>query len=197
MRSPFPLQWPAGWKRTTSRYSSKFEKGRGFNAARDGTLNELKLFRARQVVITSNLPTNSKGLPTSTSSGVLADPGIAVWWVDRNGSERVIACDRWRTAVENMHTIELSIAAFRGIDRWGATDIVDRAFAGFAALPAAGETGGRGWRDVFGLPDCQRLEVARTAFRALMMTNHPDRGGSTERAAELNAAMAAAEEELK
>ena len=119
-RSPFPIDWPDGWARTKWRRNSGFDKKRGFNAARDGALRELRLMSSRHVVITSNLPTNSKGLPHSASSGQLSDPGIAVWWVDTKGNERVMACDRYHTAVENMHAIELSLAALRGLERWGA-----------------------------------------------------------------------------
>lgn len=130
-RSPFPLQWPEGWARTRSRYRSDFDKSRGFNKARDGTLHQLELMGATQIVITSNLPTNAKSLPHSASAGQPPDPGIAVWWV-KTGKERVMACDRWSTVVENMHAIELSIGAMRGLERWGASEVVERAFAGFA-----------------------------------------------------------------
>jgi hypothetical protein len=214
-RAPYPIDWPAGWARTSYRRSSDFDKKRGFNAARDGTLRELRLMHVRHVVITSNLPTNSKGLPHSASSGQLSDPGISVWWVDRKGNERVMACDRYCTAVENMHAIELSLAAIRGLERWGATEIVERAFAGFAALPP-GSTNGtytasatpkkKTWREVFGisaaitnsmgLEPTDVLAVVKTRHRDAIKDAHPDAGGNHELAAELNAALAEAEKEL-
>jgi hypothetical protein len=192
-RSPFPLQWPEGLKRTRSRYSSAFAKGRGFNAARDGVLDELRLMGAAHVVITSNLPTNGRGLPHAVSAGRLEDPGISIWWV-KDGKEKVMACDRWPTCVENMHALELTIKALRGILRWGSTEMVEMAFAGFAALPAApSPLGKRPWREVLGDTS---IENARIRYRMLIRDRHPDMGGSHEAAAELNLAMEQAEKEL-
>lgn len=218
-RSPFPLQWPDGWARTKyTRRDSSFDKKRGFNAARDGALHELRLMSARHVVITSNLPTNTKGLPHSSSSGQLSDPGIAIWWVDGKGSERVMACDRFYTAVENMHSIELTLAAVRGMARWGSTELIERSFAGFAALPPGSANGTheppqpmkRLWRELLcdpwgngvsstwpiGLSKREELAIAKDRHRVLMKMAHPDAGGTHERAAEINAALAEAEKEL-
>jgi hypothetical protein len=213
-RSPFPLSWPDGWVRSKWHKDSDFDKKRGFNKARDGALNELRLMSAKHVVITSNLPTNSRGLPHCVSAGQLTDPGIAVWWVDGKGNERVIACDCFYTAVENMHSIELTLAAIRGIKRWGATDMVERAFAGFAALPP-GSTNGtytappvemrKTWREVFNMPldtfgefhlASDLLAVVKARYREAIKNDHPDIGGDPARAAELGAALAEAEEEL-
>ncbi len=211
-RSPFPLQWPDGWKRTAWRRSSNFDKSAGFNAARDGVLRQLKMLGTSHVVITSNLPTNSKGQPYNASAGKLADPGIAVWWV-KGGKEQVMPCDRWLTCVENMHAIELSIAAIRGIDRWGTAGIVEKAFAGFAALPEAGATSiespaataifVRNWQAVFEvaalidvLAAKDLLAIVKARHRDLIKKHHPDLGGDLEAATEINAALAEAERAL-
>jgi hypothetical protein len=206
-RAPFPLQWPDGWKRTRWRNGSRFGTG-GFNAARDGVIHGLELMGASHVVITSNLPTNSKGLPHSTSAGRLDDPGIAVWWVQA-GKERVMACDRWLTARENMHAIELSVAAMRGLDRWGCTEVVERAFAGFAALPPGSSNGTHAspqapktWREIFGvtafetLGPADLLAIVKSRYRKMISEVHPDTGGDHTSAAELNIAISAAEKEL-
>jgi hypothetical protein len=210
-RAPYPLDWPEGVPRTRSRYGSDFDKSRGFNAARDGALDQLRLFRASHVVITSNLPTNSRGMPHSGSVGSLTDPGIAVYWV-KAGKEHVIACDRWRTCMENMRAIEKTLEAIRGIARWGSTEMVEQAFAGFAALPpgtgeyTAPEHKPLTWREIFkmaGMPAFEHLAakdllaVVKARHRELIKTAHPDfAGGGHMRAAELNAALAEAEKEL-
>lgn len=208
-RQPFPLQWPEGWKRSTWRQQSGFDKQRGFNKARDGMIHQLELMGARHIVITSNLPTNSKGLPHAASAGRLNDPGIAAWWV-KNGTERVMACDRWYTAVENMHAIELSVGAMRGLDRWGASEIVERAFAGFAALPPGPTNGAyatsapqpQTWREIFGvtafetLGPADLLAIVKSRYRKMISEAHPDTGGDHANAAELNIAISAAEKEL-
>ena len=203
-RAPFPLQWPEGWKRTPpgGRMRSMFEPR--FTEDRDTVLRWLDK-RGSRVVITSNLPTRQDGLPYHAAT---SDPGIAIWWVER-GHERVVACDRWLRADENMRAIAKTLEAVRGLDRWGATEIVERAFAGFAALPPGSGAevvppiARRTWRDVFAVNGLEHevsgaelLTILKTRYRDLIKRAHPDAGGSHDRAAELNAAIAEAEREL-
>lgn len=201
------MQWPEGWKRTSPgfRQRSMFEPH--FTADRDQVIRWLEK-RGSRVVITSDLPTRQDGLPYYASVG---DPGIAVWWVEK-GHERVIACDRWLRADENMRAIAKTLEAMRGLDRWGATEMVERAFSGFAALPpGSGEEHvpqpaapkKREWRLVLGqagpwphLGNDELLALAKHRHRELIKFHHPDRGGDLVRAAEINAAMAEAEQEL-
>jgi hypothetical protein len=214
-RDPFPLQWPDGWKRTKSafRLRSKFgfrNSGQvSFSNARGDLLAELDRLGAANVVITSDLPTRNDGLPYA--NGRSDDPGIAVWFVlDRK--ERVFACDKWRTHAENMQAIALSIEAMRGLERWGAGDVITRAFAGFAALPPGGEsfvadsppaTVVRKWQEVFevgALVDvvapADLLAIVKARHRDKIKQHHPDLGGDAQIAIELNAALAEAESEL-
>lgn len=211
-RSPYPLDWPPNVPRTRYRETSAFAKGRGFTAARDGVYKQLDMMRVSHVVITSNLPLRANGVPYSAGPGAISDPGIAVWWV-KKGTEHAIACDRWKTCVENMRAIEKTLEAIRGIARWGSAEMVDRAFAGFAALPpGSGTESGvafvpesRTWRQIFGLdiepwtslPPADLLAIARTRHREQIKKAHPDRGGKLEDAVLLNAALEAAEAELK
>lgn len=213
-RQPFPLQWPEGWKRTNPTFRSKSRfgfKGSGqvsLSHALSTLRTELDRLGARNAVITSDLPTRNDGLPYA--DGRSSDPGIAVWFV-LDGHERVFACDKWRSAAENMQSIALSIEAMRGLTRWGASDIVTRAFTGFSALPpGSGEGNGhappprkREWREVFNvgealrdLPNSDLLAVIKSRHRDRIRTAHPDAGGNTTEAAELNAALAEAEREL-
>jgi hypothetical protein len=46
------------------------------------------------------------------------------------------ACDRWDSVADNVQAIRKTIEALRGIERWGTGDMVQRAFAGFVALPS-------------------------------------------------------------
>jgi len=119
----------------------------------------------------------------------------------------VMACDRWRTAAQNLRAIDMSLEALRGLDRWGASDMVERAFAGFAALPAGDGDSPvppmkRTWREVFNavglesLTKCELLAMLKWRHREMIKEAHPDAGGSHELAAELNAALAEAEQEL-
>lgn len=217
-REPFPLDWPDGWKRakpderTKSKFGPKQSGQVSFSVARQFMLDELERLGAANVVLTSDLPVRNDGLPYATSSRT-NDPGVAVWFLlgDATGThqERVFACDRWRTHAENMYAIGLTIEAMRGLERWGAGDVVQRAFTGFAALPP-GPSGTipparpkKPWRGVLpgpwhveGISNDELLVLAKAAHRRLIAAAHPDAGGTHELAAELNAALAEAEAEL-
>ncbi len=205
MKEPFPLQWPDGWKRTAAwqRSRSMFEPH--FTSDRDQVIRWLEK-RGSKVVITSNLPRRQDGLPYN--AGGVSDPGIAVWWVEK-GNERVVACDRWLRADENMRAIAKTLEAMRGLDRWGANEMVERAFHGFAALPPGDGSESipapprkRPWREVIGgvwpsgIVGLELLAIAKARHRQHIIVCHPDRGGDAELAAELNAALAEAEKEL-
>ncbi len=211
-RSPFPIAWPPSVKRVRHRESSLFDKSRGFSSACKGAVHQLELMRGiSHIVVTSNLPTRANGLPYSAGPGQISDPGIAVWWV-KGGVEHALACDRWHTCVENMRAIEKTLEALRGIARWGTAEMVEHAFAGFAALPAgSGVESGvvpipveETWRDVFGLNGAQwtslsamdQLAIVKARHRSMMKEAHPDHGGAVAQAARLNAALQTAEWEL-
>lgn len=178
-----------------------------YEAAKD-LVAELDRLKASRAVITSLLPTRHDGLPYS--DGRSEDPGIAVWCVYR-GRERVFACDEWQTHAENLRAIALSIAALRGLARWGMADVAERAFAGFALLPAGQDDGALPpappprppWREVFGVAALvddlvvdDLVAVVKARHRKLIAEAHPDAGGNADHAAELNAALDEAIAEL-
>lgn len=201
-RDPYPLQWPEGWPRTESWKRGKPQFGAQFARDRDSVFRQLKRGRrASNIVITSDLPTRNDGMPYANAS--CSDPGIAVWWIEK-GRERVLACDRWRHINYNLRAIDLTLEALRGLDRWGASEVVERAFAGFAALPPGADAprGPRPWRDVIGgswpegIDRDELFVIAKSRYRKAIEAAHPDRGGDPAVAAELNVAIAAAEAEL-
>ncbi len=198
MREPFPLQWPDNWPRVLPKDRKESRFVTGMARALKEVHHELDLLGACNVVITSDLPRRSNGMPYGES----ADNGIAVWFVWRD-VERVMASDCWRRPAENLHAIALSIQAIRGLERWGAHDIMVRAFQGFAALPSGEPPILRPWwkvlciqRDVMEEP-LATLARARRSHRILMKAAHPDReGGSHDLASELNVALREAIAEL-
>lgn len=202
-RKPYPLQWPEGWKRTApnARRRSPFGHGKATPLSAFGTaqalLDELDRLGAANSVITSFLPTRDDGLPYS--DGRSEDPGISVWFV-LDGHERVFACDIWWTAAENMRAITKSIAAMRGIERWGMADIIGRAFAGFVALPP-GDPPKPSWRVIFQVEGMEiagddLLAVVKARHRKMIQAAHPDHGGTADSSAVLNTALQDAEQEL-
>jgi hypothetical protein len=207
----YPLSWPVGWKRTpySQRRNAAFhstrtyrrEDGQHWKAKESLTLGdaierltgELRRLGARNVVISSNLRVRQDGLPYSQQAKQLDDPGVAVYFRLSN-APRVLACDKWRSAAENIAAITGHIDAIRKQDRYG-VGTLEQAFAGYAAIPA--KTGGEDWRAEMGFkpdehPDAESIEAR---FRALARERHPDAGGSHEAMARLNQARASAMQE--
>lgn len=182
----YPLQWPVGWTRThhDDRRASIYQVS--FARARDEVLRSVRLLGGVDVVISSDIALRRDGLPYA-NQGEPRDPGIAVYWSQDN-QPRVMACDCWRTVRDNLRAVGLTIDALRAIDRSGATQLLERAFTGFAALPES-TTVVRSWRDVLhlnGQPVTQRDVLE--AFKRRLPFCHPDSGGSHDLMVELNRA---------
>jgi hypothetical protein len=182
----YPLQWPLGWARThcDDRRASLFQVS--FARSRDEVLRSVRLLGGEDVVISSNLPLKRNGQPYA-SQAEPTDPGIAVYWT-QDRQPRVMACDCWRTVRDNLRAVGLTIDALRAIDRSGATQLLERAFTGFAALPESTAVV-RSWRDVLhlnGQPVTQRDVLE--AFKRRLPFCHPDSGGSHDLMVELNRA---------
>lgn len=188
MTQAFPLHWPEGWKRTKLPQSSRFDVS--FAAARDGLVEQLRLLGARYTIISTNIELRRDGLPYANQPEP-ADKGVAVYfeWKSR---QHVLACDRWNKIKDNLRALEKTVEAMRGIDRWGASTILERSFEAFVALPPS-PPAKRDWRDVLELNAEERTRVSRAIiegrYRHLATKKHPDRaGGSHEAMAELNQA---------
>jgi hypothetical protein len=188
--APFPLYWPLQYPRSTSRQSARFSVD--FVVARSALLRELDLLRARDVVLSSNVPIRRDGLP-GVPDREPADPGVAVYFT-RAGKPFVIACDHFERVRWNLRAIGATIEALRSIERHGTTSMLEQAFSGFARLPAR-----KSWREVLGFaPGPCDVAAVRVQVRELARIHHPDApGGSTERMAEINAAAAEAIRELE
>lgn len=193
----FPLQWPDGWPRAKNRTSSKFGAHISFSRARDELLMELKRmgvtnnFVNTNVVLSTNVTLRQDGLPYAGQANP-HDPGVAVYFIYR-GKNMVFACDTYRNVIDNMWAIRKTIEALRGMERWGASDMMERAFTGFQALPPAQS---KAWWDVLGVSRSASLEQVSKAWKDLAKKYHPDRGGSEQKMSEINRAWHEAEREL-
>lgn len=153
--------------------------------------------RPDDIVISTNVKPRLDGWPSSSEANP-SDPGAAVYWLTRKRETRVMAIDRYHRLADNLAAIAATLDALRAIERHGGGQILDRAFTGFTALPAPGQTSARGWRDILGVDAIERdLVKVQDKYRRLSSVHHPDKGGTQEAMAELNWAWAQAQEALR
>lgn len=183
----YPLQWPHGFKRTQYPQRSAF-KAPSFGSARDKLLHELHLLRATNVILSTNIPLRKDGLPYSGLSPP-KDRGVAVYFRMKAGMPRSLACDKWIRIEDNIHALYLTVNAMRSLDRWGASDMLERVFTGFMALPAPTDGSGSPWWEVLGLSRGASETEIDGKYKELAKKWHPDAGGSAAKMANLNRAV--------
>lgn len=182
----YPLQWPDGWPRTTHPHNARFTTR--LAEACDGLMRELQRLGASQIVLSSNLMVRKDGLPYAKQRQP-DDGGVAVYFL-RQGTPQVIACDRWLKIEDNIQAVRLTVEAIRGMERWGTTEMVSRAFRGFEALREGTGVESAAWWTILGVDPDASLEVIEAAYRRQAKTQHPDVvGGSAEVMTVLNAAV--------
>ena len=191
MAEAFPLACPEGWPRTPYRRSTNYK------VSIDKAVDELHRSLAQlgalkgSIILSSNVPPrNALGTPRNDGHQV-ADPGVAVYWTTKAHGQRVIACDRWASVRENVRAIGMAVEGLRAIERAGATQILERAFSAFGALPASEAAPiKRAWWTVLGFPEALigslSAAVTDARWRELAAKAHPDRGGSDAAMVELN-----------
>jgi len=200
----YPLSWPVGWKRTSSRVGSPFSvkrpgagttyPSRSLLSMSDGLARltgELGRLHAARVVISTNVPIRNDGLPYASAS-MPKDPGIAVYFLLR-GEHRVLACDRYHRLPDNMAAIAAHIEALRAIERYG-VGTLDQAFAGYTALPQGANT----WWTVLEVKPSATLEEVEAAHLRLARLYDPNKpDGNPIAMANINDARAAARKALR
>lgn len=188
MTQAYPLQWPDGLARTERRVASQFKTQ--LTGALENVRKSLEAFGCDSgkavagIVLSSNV-TLGQNSP--------ADPGVAAWFT-WDGSQRCIAVDRYPKVQDNLQAIHHIIEARRTEMRHGGLHIVRQTFKGFVALPAP--LGRRSWRGVLDLPAGPITPtMIDAAYRAAAGRAHPDKGGTADAMAEVNAARDAAKAE--
>ncbi len=200
MTTAFPLAWPEGWPRTPdSQRKWSLPGGRArsqdWNTVVKRLRDELSRLGARNVVLSTNQPIRQDGQPYAAKRAI-EDPGAAVFFTLR-GRQLAMAQNGYQLLIDNIRSIALAIEYLRGLERHGGGTMMDRAFAGFEALPPPSTK--RPWREVLCVFDDRRtwsLAEVEATYRNLAKRAHPDAGGSDARMAELNAAIADARKEL-
>lgn len=178
-RDTYPLRWPAGWPRATSRRSALYKVT--LEKAVSEAVAELKRMGAKDVVLSSNMRVGL--IRTTETETELKDPGVALYWTSKKDQPMVMACDHWHRLRDNVRSIGLTLEAIRAIERNGASQILDRVFTGFIALPEAPDA----WK-ILGLTRSADKDALTARLRELTREHHPDRGGDARRFAEITRA---------
>lgn len=179
----YPLAWPEGWpRRKHSARSSRFQVTH--DRALKDLSTEIERLGGRYAVLSTNVELRLDG--TTTGGWEPRDPGVAVYF-ELKGTQKVFACDTFTTVTSNIRAISLTINAFRALDRFGASGLLERALTGFDALPAPTSH----W-EILGVKKGASQDEIGAAFRARAKEAHSDVGGSDGRMRALIAARQAA-----
>lgn len=180
-----PLQWPVGTPRTKNPTYSSFG---GSNQKPDigkaswYLVDQIRLLQGKsnsyeaEYIINSNLRYRQDGIPYANQRQP-EDQGVAVYF-PFNGEDIVIASDKYNKIGCNIWAVAKTIDNFRGIQRWGASDFLTRAFTGFKALPeSAGEDslGFDDWRGILDTGIDPTFEHVKKQFKKLATPWHPDK----------------------
>lgn len=168
----YPLQYPNGWKRTkipeSSRFGSYNDKP-SIHKATQKIVEEMRLFGGENLIISTDLKLRLDGLPYSNQKQP-DDQGVAVYFTYQK-EQKVIACDIFNKIGCNLWAIGKTIEAMRGIDRWGCSEIITKAFTGFTALPEKTQSD---WWEVLQVEPNASDDEIKTAYRRLAKKYHPD-----------------------
>jgi hypothetical protein len=177
----YPLYWPEGVKRTPSPERSRFKTG--FGAARNYLFDEIRRMGGTNIILSSNVPLRNDGMPRANMPEP-RDAGIAVYF-KRRGKDLVFSCDKFHYTRENIYALGKTIEALRGIERWGGTEVMDRAFSGFKALTATSE---ENWWDILECRPDATTDIIQEQYKSRVRAAHPDSGGSVVAMQRLNMA---------
>lgn len=185
----YPLAWPHGWpvtprsKQGASRFKTTFEK------AQRKLHDELRMLGAGNVIVSSNVAVRRDGMLYADFARRKIDiPAVAVYF-NLKGKPMVMARDAYWTPQENIMALAHTIAHMRGLTRHGGDSMLQRAFTGFAALPAPeGHQKKRMWWEVLGVPMNATKDQIDIAYQDKLWIAHPDKGGSPEAFNELTEA---------
>ena len=175
----YPLQWPLGYKRTEQRTWSQFKQS--MESAQNFLRDEIRRMGAADLVVSTNLPIRKDGmLYTDSMKRKIDDPGAAIYF-NYKGKPISMCCDKYLSVGENIYALGKGIEALRGLERWGISDFLDRAFTGFMELPEnAGPSTQEKWYEVLEVDPKASLFEIKVAYKLKTKQSHPDSGGSTE-----------------
>jgi hypothetical protein len=170
-------------------------KAVGLPVAVDRLEDQLQRLGAQAVVLSTNLELRLNGMPRAGQRDP-DDPGAAVWF-NLKKKRMVLACDKWTRVADNIAALAAHIRAIRSVETYG-VGTMEQAFEGYRTLEdwSGGEMP---WKRVlgFGTDAHPTLSEVESKYRTRMREVHPDMSGQSGlQAAQLNAAIAQARQEL-
>lgn len=181
MVEAYPLYWPEGWPRKKGKENGRFQCTLG-QAIRE-IPEEVRKLGGKNLVISTEIKTRRDGLPYASEKRP-EDQGVAVYF-SLGEKQMVFACDQYKLIEHNIWAIRKTIEALRGITRWGASEMLERAFSGFQQLEAPSENN---WWEVLKVDKDCSLEKLNWAWKQKLKAVHPDKGGSNEQCVLVNKA---------
>lgn len=173
----YPLYWPESWPRTdpSKQKNARFDD-RSVYQARRVLADEVRRFRATELIISSNLELKLDGTPRS-SQRQPTDRGVAIYF-KREDVDMALACDIYTTVEDNLWALCRTLQALRQIERDGSPALINRAFKGFAQLP---DPDTLPWWSILHISKDAEIDVIKAAYRQLARQHHPDNGGDAVR----------------
>ncbi len=195
--SAYPLEWPQGWPRTPDgqRKNHSAYKVHTDKAKRE-LFDDLRRMGATHATISSNVAVRQDGAPYADQARrLIRDPGVALHFTLK-GKPHTMARDLYARPEDNIRMLGLAVRALYDLERNGGSYMAERAFEGFAALPAPdGVKPKRPWWIVLNYgedPEARAdlsVDEVEARFRSLAKKRHPDVAGDNGDAmAELNEA---------
>lgn len=176
----YPLNWPPGWERTEKPGYGGFKVD--LATAEAELASELERLGATSAYLSSD---NEITLNQRPKASYARTPSVVLHFV-RNGSEFQIPCDRFDDLRGNVRAIGYTLANIRQMERYGTTQMLDTALAGFAALPPGGDKNDpiyqppKPWYEVLHVDPEAPREIIDAAYKAMLRKTHPDAGGSED-----------------
>lgn len=195
MSEAYPLRWPPGQPRTRPERRQAADIEVSFPVAQRRVMYEVNLLHGRGPVLSLNLPRGPDGQPLEAYHDNPPDDSGAALYFNLEGERYCVACDRWHRVEDNVQAVAHTLETLRRLQRIGGFDLVRQALKGFRSAHVPGEP--ESWWNVLGVAFDAPLHAAEAAYRRLVLTAHPDRGGSAEAMMRLNDAIREAREALK
>lgn len=167
MKFQYPLQWLKQQPRTKNPKRANFGNYSAYKAGIELS-NELKLLGAKNVLVSSDMQSKQDG--TLCRRQYNEDKGIVIYF-ELKGEPKAMACDKWDRPEHNIWALKLSIAAIRGLERWGGSEFLDGLFTGFKALPSPGRSVAMNEQYFSNITNIDHLQLK---FKKLVKELHPD-----------------------